>query len=176
MPCPRRLCAEKSPAIETKTIAPENHKDSPAAALRREIPRGRNETKRTRYAAGRGRPALPKASSALKPDTLSFRASVEKSPAMEPERNIYAPAKCPRRLCAEKSPAVETKTNEHVMRRDEGVPPYRRLRPPSNQTPTSFRASVEKSPAIEPERNIYAPAKCPRRLCADRHGRAEKRV
>ena len=25
---------EKSPAIETKTIAPENHKDSPAAALR----------------------------------------------------------------------------------------------------------------------------------------------
>ena len=51
----------------------------PAAALRREIPRSRNETKRIRYAAGRGRSALPTASSALKPDALSFRASVEKS-------------------------------------------------------------------------------------------------
>ncbi len=79
----------------------------------REIPRGRNETKRTRYAAGRGRPALPTASSALKPDALSFRALVEKSPAIETKRNIYAPAKCPRRLCAEKSPAIETKPNEH---------------------------------------------------------------
>ena len=34
VPCQWRLATEKSPAIETKTIAPENHKDSPAAALR----------------------------------------------------------------------------------------------------------------------------------------------
>ena len=80
----------------------------------REIPRSRNETKRTRYAAGRGRPALPTASSALKPDALSFRALVEKSPAIETKRNIYAPAKCPRRLCAEKSPAIETERNIHA--------------------------------------------------------------
>ena len=34
------------------------------------------------------------------------------------------------RLATEKSPAVETITIAYVMRRDEGVPPYRRLRPP----------------------------------------------
>ena len=65
-------------------------------------------------------------------DTLSFRALVEKSP------------------------AVETITIVHAMRRDEGVPPYRRLRRESYPLP--FRALVEKSPTVETARNIYAPA------------------
>ncbi len=73
------------------------------------------------------------------------------------------------------------------MRRDEGVPPYRRLRQPSNQTYAAVipnasnvvavtdlikpnehvvissvgAAEVEKSPATETERNIHAPAHLP---------------
>ena len=44
------------------------------------------------------------------------------------------PNTCPRWLCSprwltvEKSPAIGMRTNAHVTRRDEGVPPYRRLR------------------------------------------------
>ena len=47
-------------------------------ARRREIPRGRNENNRTRYAAGRGRPALPTASSALKPNVRVVISSVSR--------------------------------------------------------------------------------------------------
>ena len=63
---------------------------------------------------------------------------------------------CQRWLTAEKSPTVKTRTIVRVMRRDEGVPPYRRLRRESDTL--SFRALVEKSPAVETARNIYAPA------------------
>ena len=80
-------------------------------ARRREIPSIRNENKRIRYAAGRGRPALPTASSALKPNvrvvipnasnvviainrinspyTLSFRALIVKSPATETRTCVH---------------------------------------------------------------------------------------
>ena len=43
-------------------------------------------------------------------NTMSFRASVERSPAIGTERSIPAPAKYPRWLAAERSPAEETKT------------------------------------------------------------------
>ena len=46
----------------TPNTCPHGHRASPAVAHRREIPSGRNENNRTRYAAGRGRPALPTAS------------------------------------------------------------------------------------------------------------------
>ena len=42
--CPRWLTAEKFPTVETETIEHENPEYSPAAALRREIPRERNGT------------------------------------------------------------------------------------------------------------------------------------
>ena len=72
--CSRWLTAEKSPAEETRTnvyVMRRSEGEPPYRRLRsesdtivissvsREIPRGRNENKRTRYAAGRGRPALP---------------------------------------------------------------------------------------------------------------------
>ena len=48
--------------------------------------------------------------------------------------HAHAPAKCPRWRTVEKSHTVKTRTIVHVMRRDEGVPPYRRLRRPSDYT------------------------------------------
>ena len=63
------------------------------------------------------------------------------------------------RALAEKSPAVKTRTNAHVTRRDEGVPPYRRPRRESDTM--SFRALAEKSPTGETEPNISAPAYLP---------------
>ena len=93
-----RALVEKSPAKKT-----ERHEPAPAhltvAACHREIPRGRNENKRTRQ-----------------PQILASGGSPPRQPT------------CPRGLRAEKSPAIETKTIVRVMRRDEGVPPYRRLR------------------------------------------------
>ncbi len=93
-----RALVEKSPAVETKPNIHKQSKYLPARAPRREIPRGRNETEHTRL----------------------FQNT------------------CPWRLATEKSPAVETKPNIHEQskylpagdpcRRDEGVPPYRRLR------------------------------------------------
>ncbi len=77
----------------------------------------------------------------------------------------YSPAVAHRRTpmsfraLVEKSPTVETRTTVHVMRRDEGVPPYRRLRRESDTM--SFRALVEKSPAIETARYVHAPAHLP---------------
>ena len=53
------------------------------------------------------------------------------------------------RALAEKSHAGETEPIGHVMRRDEGVPPYRRLRRESGTM--SSRALVEKSPTLETE-------------------------
>ena len=72
-------------------------------------------------------------------------------------------------LTAEKSPAAEMETIVHVTRRDEGIPPYRRLRRESY--PLSFRALVEKSPAAETETIVhdypeYSPAAAHRLACA----------
>ena len=78
----------------------------PAAARSRAIPYGINETKRTRLPqilagrgslpAGRGHPALPTASPRIgyiilfkRLSTMSFRALVEKSPAVETKPNIH---------------------------------------------------------------------------------------
>ena len=47
-------------------------------ARRREIPCGRNDNNRIRYAAGRGRPALPTTSSALKPNVRVVISSVSR--------------------------------------------------------------------------------------------------
>ena len=47
-------------------------------ARHREIPYGRNKHNRIRYAAGRGRPALPTASSALKPNVRVVISSVSR--------------------------------------------------------------------------------------------------
>ena len=54
------------------------------------------------------------------------------------------PNTCQQGLPAEKSPATETETVVYVMRRDEGVPPYRRLRRESDTM--SFRALAKKFP------------------------------
>ena len=72
------------------------------------------------------------------------------------------------RALAEKSPAAETKTIVRVTRRDEGVPPYRRLRRESYLL--SFRALAEKSPAAEMETIVhdypeYSPAGAPCFAC-----------
>ena len=65
-----RALVEKSPAVETarNIYAPAY---PPAVAHRREIPHNRNENNRTRYAAGRGRPALPTASPRIGRDVIS---------------------------------------------------------------------------------------------------------
>ena len=59
----------------------------------REIPYNRNENKRIRYAAGRGRPALPTASPQIGHVVIS--SEVEKSPAVGTARYAPAPAHLP---------------------------------------------------------------------------------
>ena len=63
----------KTPLFSSKRAGEyDSHACAPARArrlaARREISRGRNKHNRIRYAAGRGRPALPTASSAIKPN------------------------------------------------------------------------------------------------------------
>ena len=80
-------------------------------------------------------------------DTLHTRLTSNTRPQGIPA----APDNCPRWRTVEKSPAVETGHSRSRTRRDEGVPPYRRLRRESY--PLSFRALVEKSPTAENENN-----------------------
>ena len=104
--------------------------------------------------------------------TLSFRALVEKSPAEETRTSVHelpktlaragsAPRQptCPRWLTAEKSPAEETKTNVYVTRRDEGVPPYRRLRSESDTIVIASEAWQSRGNEIPPTypRGLRAP-------------------
>ena len=70
---------------------------------------------------------------------------------------------CHSEASVEKSPAVETKSIGHVMRRDEGVPPYRRLRRKSDTDVISSEvvADVEKSPAVETKSLLLDPSPPP---------------
>ena len=84
-------------------------------ALRREIHRDRNENMRIRYAAGRGRPALPTASSDLKPNVRVVISSVSREIPCGRNGTKHTRAGPPRlwRLATEKSPAIGTKTIVH---------------------------------------------------------------
>ena len=74
------------------------------SSVSREIPCGRNENNRTRYAAGRGRPALPTASPRIVPPVIS--SVIEKSPAVETETPVHDHSNtCPQGLPAASLPA-----------------------------------------------------------------------
>ena len=67
-----RALAEKSPTIEKETIVHEDLKHSPAVDHRREIPRGRNGTLRTRASGGSA--PRPQGLRALPAETHRFKA------------------------------------------------------------------------------------------------------
>ena len=121
----------KTPLFSSKRAGEyDSHACAPARArrlaARREIPRGRNEHNRTRYAAGRWRPALPTTSSVIKPNvhvvissvsnvviainrinspyTLSFRAKSRNPPRQKRNETYTRRPTCLWRLATEKSP------------------------------------------------------------------------
>ena len=165
----QRIRSEKSSAAETETVVHIMRRDEGVPPYRRL----RRESDKSSF---RARATLSyQLTEQNQTDTLSFRALVEKSPRGRDGTPAYPrPPTRPRGLRAEKSPATKTETVVHVMRRDEGVPPYRRLRRESdkssfraratlsyqlteqNQTDTlSFRALVEKSHAVETETVVH---------------------
>ena len=82
--------------------------------ISREISYNRNGNNRTRYAAGRGRPALPTATPRIGHNVIS---SVSQEVSPRKKRHVTCPRQptCPQWLTAEKSPAIETKIIIHPL-------------------------------------------------------------
>ncbi len=158
------------------------------ARRHREITRGRNDNNRIRYAAGRGRPALPTASSAIKPNVHVVISSVSREIPCGRNGTIHtraSPLACggspPR------NPPQQKQTQSYSLcggtrasRPTDGI-----VRPKTKRTrchfgrqsrnsrgrngtkhtragpPRQWRLATEKSPAVGTERYIHAPANLP---------------
>ena len=115
----------------------------------REIPRERNGNSRIRYAAGRGRPALPTATPRIGHNVIS---SVSQEVSLREKRNFTHSRQTTRQrgLRAEKSPAIETKIIIHPL------PQTLASRGSLPRQSTSLRRfSAEKTSAVETKITEY---------------------
>ena len=114
----------------------------------REIPGSRKENKRTRYAAGRGRPALPTASPRMGHDVISSVSREIPGSRKENKRTRYAGARESRPIdgyAANRARCHFERSREIPCNRNEN----NRTRTPKNTCPRGLRA--EKSPTLETE-------------------------